>query len=117
RCGGGATRIACGRAMQLWRHGAAFCGAAWFTPFHFNDVLREPGRDDDPSIDELMVNGSVLVGSVDTVTRQTERLLELTPVRWIFAWQYNGLVAHDKLLRSIELFVTKVLPRFDGAPD
>ncbi len=39
-----------------------------------------------------------------------------TPVRWLFAWTYNGLVPHEKLMRSLELFSTKVLPRFAGAP-
>ncbi len=52
-----------------------------------------------------------LVGIVDTVTRQLERLLARLPVRWLFAWTYNGLIPHAKLMRSIELFATTVLPR------
>ena len=56
-------------------------------------------------------DGLALVGSVDTVTRQLEGLLERLPARWLFAWIYNGLIPHEKLMRSIELFHSKVLPR------
>ena len=65
---------------------------------------------------ELMERGLILVGTPDTVSRQMERLVEGTPVRWLFAWTYNGLTPHDKIMRSLELFATKVLPRFAGAP-
>ena len=34
------------------------------------------------------------------------------PERWLFAWIYNGLIPHAKLMKSIELFATEVLPRF-----
>lgn len=104
-------------AFRLWKHGAAFCGKAWFTPFRFGEVMRESGEDEMPTPEEMLEKGLLLVGSVDTVTRQLERLLEQTPVRRLFAWQYNGLIPHAKILRSLELFATKVLPRFAGAPD
>jgi hypothetical protein len=48
---------------------------------------------------------------VDTVTRQLEALLERLPARWLFAWTYNALIPHSALLRSIDAFATKVLPR------
>jgi hypothetical protein len=35
-----------------------------------------------------------------------------TPIKWLFAWTYNGLMPNDKIKRSLELFATKVLPRF-----
>jgi len=54
----------------------------------------------------------VLVGSPDTVSFQLERLLRHTPVSWLFAWVYNGVIPHQKLMRSLELFATRVLPRF-----
>jgi alkanesulfonate monooxygenase SsuD/methylene tetrahydromethanopterin reductase-like flavin-dependent oxidoreductase (luciferase family) len=99
-------------AMALWHNAGAFCGAAWFAPFHFGDVLREPGRTEPIKPEEMMEQGLLLVGTVDRVTRQMERLLATTPVRWLFAWTYNGLVPHTRILRSLELFATKVLPRF-----
>ncbi|MDE3097199.1 MAG: LLM class flavin-dependent oxidoreductase [Chloroflexota bacterium] len=98
-------------AVELWARGAAFCGAAWFAPFGFSSVLAEPGRAEPLTQEEMLENGLLLVGSPDTVRRQLERLERETPVRWLFAWTYNGLVPHGKILRSLELFATQVLPR------
>jgi alkanesulfonate monooxygenase SsuD/methylene tetrahydromethanopterin reductase-like flavin-dependent oxidoreductase (luciferase family) len=100
-------------AQHWWRRGANFCGAAWFAPFHFGDVLRDPATGLAPTPEEMLVNGSALVGTVDTVTRQLERLVTDTPVEWIFAWLYNGLIPDAVNKKSIELFKTKVLPRFE----
>jgi len=44
-----------------------------------------------------------------------ERLLKRLPIRWLFAWMYNGLTPHDRLMKMIELFWTKVLPRVTDA--
>lgn len=101
-------------ALEMWAHGPAFCGAAWFSPFGFDRVLRAPDREGPVTPQELLDNALILVGNPDTVTRQMETLLRQTPVRWLFAWTYNGLVPHDKLMRSLELFATKVLPRVGG---
>jgi len=98
-------------AMALWHEGPAFCAAAWFAPFGFSSVLRDPARTDDLTPEKMVEEGTLLVGSVDTVTRSLERLLSDTPVRWLFAWNYNGLTPHAKVMRSLELFATKVLPR------
>ncbi|MDO8613992.1 MAG: LLM class flavin-dependent oxidoreductase [Dehalococcoidia bacterium] len=103
-------------ALELWAHGPAFCGAAWFAPFGFDRVLREPGKETQLTPQEMLGQALILVGSPETVSRQMETLLRQTPVRWLFAWTYNGLVPHDKIMRSLELFATKVLPRFAGAP-
>ncbi len=101
-------------ALELWRQTGAFCGAAWFAPFGFWRGYTEPGRADMLTPPELMERGLILVGTPDTVSKQVERMLAGTPVRWLFAWTYNGLMPHDKIMRSLELFATKVLPRFGG---
>ena len=74
----------------------------------------DPETGEQLSVREMMDQGLMLVGSPDTVTRQIEAMLSYLPVQWIFAWQYIGLIPHDKLMRSLELFATKVLPRFNG---
>ena len=61
--------------------------------------------------EEAIAKGYALVGTVDTVTRSLEALKKKLPVNWIFGWTHNTLVPHAKLMRSIELFHTKVLPR------
>ena len=102
-------------ALALWGNSGAFCGAAWFAPFGFDRGLTEPGRERFTP-QEMMELGMLLVGTPDSVSRQMEALLEQTPVRWLFAWTYIGLTPHDKIMRSLELFATKVLPRFADAP-
>lgn len=104
-------------ALELWGHGAAFCGAAWFAPFHFGDVLVDPASNERPTPQSMIESGMLLVGSVDTVTRSLERLLKDTPVRWLFDWTYNGLVPHGAIMKSLDLFATKVLPRFGGSTE
>jgi alkanesulfonate monooxygenase SsuD/methylene tetrahydromethanopterin reductase-like flavin-dependent oxidoreductase (luciferase family) len=100
-------------AMELWHQTAAFCGAAWFAPFGFWRGYMEPGRPEMLTPPELMDRGLILVGTPDTVSKQVETMLKGTPVKWLFAWTYNGLTPHKKLLHSLDLFKTKVLPRFD----
>ena len=95
-------------AMALWADSGLFCGREWFEPFGFSKGLADPVTGEAPS---LFDNGLALVGSVDTVTRQLERLRARLPVRWLFAWTYNGLIPNAQLLQSIELFATRVLPR------
>ena len=101
-------------ALELWSEGAAFCGAAWFAPFGFGSILNDPDRDERLTPQEMVERGMLLVGSVDTVTRSLERLMRDTPMRWLFAWTYNGLTPHDKIMRSLDLFSTKVLPRVNS---
>jgi alkanesulfonate monooxygenase SsuD/methylene tetrahydromethanopterin reductase-like flavin-dependent oxidoreductase (luciferase family) len=96
-------------ARALWADSGLFCGRAWFEPFGFNKGLADPATGE-PA--DLFADGLVLVGSEDTVSRQLEALLARLPARWLFAWTYNGLIPHAKLVRSIERFATKVLPRF-----
>ncbi|TMA98582.1 MAG: LLM class flavin-dependent oxidoreductase, partial [Deltaproteobacteria bacterium] len=95
-------------ALALWGDSGAFCGREWFEPFGFSKGLVDPATGEVPNLFE---HGLALVGSVDTVTRQLERLRARLPVRWLFAWTYNALIPHAQLMRSIELFATRVLPR------
>jgi hypothetical protein len=59
----------------------------------------------------MLEQGLLLVGSPDTVARQLEAMRRVSPVSWLFAWQYNGLIPHAALMRSLELFASEVLPR------
>ncbi len=95
-------------AQAIWRDSALFCGAAWFEPFGFAQGLVHPETGER---EDLLEAGLALVGSVDSVTRQVERLLERLPAQWLFAWAYNAFIPHAKLMDSIEKFYTKVLPR------
>jgi len=95
-------------AYQLWHESGYFCGQQWFAPFGFSKGLSDPATGQDA---DLFNEGLAFVGTVDTVTRQLETMAKRLPVRWIFAWMYNSLLPHDRLMKTIELFWTKVLPR------
>ena len=99
-------------ARALWDAGPAFCGAAWFAPFGFLQGLLDPDTGEMP---DLFGESLALVGSVDTVTRQLERLVERLPAQWLYVWMYNGLVPHAACLRTIEALWTEVLPRVADA--
>ena len=46
---------------------------------------------------------------------RSRQLLKRLPVKWLFAWMYNGLMPHDRQMKTIELFWTKVMPRVADA--
>ena len=54
----------------------------------------------------------LFAGTLDSVKRQVQNMLDVTPVSWIFMWQYNGLLSRGQILRSMEDFSEKVLPEF-----
>ncbi|MGH7287866.1 MAG: LLM class flavin-dependent oxidoreductase [Myxococcota bacterium] len=96
-------------ALALWKDSGLFAGAAWFEPFGFAQGYTHPETGETP---DLLGESLALVGSADSVSRQLEKLLARLPVRWLFAWTYNGLIPNAKLMRSLERFASEVLPRF-----
>lgn len=98
-------------AMALWMEGPLFGFTSWFSPFGFDKGLPHP---ETGAMPDLLNDGLALVGSPSTVARQLEGLFNRLPSRWIFAWEWNGLIPHDKLMRSIELFATEVVPKVTG---
>jgi alkanesulfonate monooxygenase SsuD/methylene tetrahydromethanopterin reductase-like flavin-dependent oxidoreductase (luciferase family) len=101
-------------AFELWAREAGFAHEMWFAPFGFGEGLIPPGGGEPVRPREMFELGMALVGSVDTVTRQLEAMLAHDQVQWLFAWQFNGLIPHETLMRSLELFATKVLPNFEN---
>src|SRR5579875_370266 len=96
------------QAQEIWRTSGAFVGREWFKPFGFAKAMEDPATGEVP---DLFENGMALVGSVDSVTRQLERLLARLPITRLFAWMYSGLMSEAQIRRTIELFRTRVLPR------
>lgn len=95
-------------ALALWADSGVFCGGEWFEPFGFSRGLADP---DTGELPDILGQSLALVGSIDTVTKQLEALRTRLPVRWLFAWTYNGLVPHDRIMHSLSRFATRVLPR------
>jgi alkanesulfonate monooxygenase SsuD/methylene tetrahydromethanopterin reductase-like flavin-dependent oxidoreductase (luciferase family) len=97
-------------AWALWRESAAFVGAAWFAPFGFGAAIPRPGEDPREITPEVMhERGLMWVGSPETVRAQVERTLERLPLKYVMAWQYNGLLPAATISKSLELYWNKVL--------
>jgi alkanesulfonate monooxygenase SsuD/methylene tetrahydromethanopterin reductase-like flavin-dependent oxidoreductase (luciferase family) len=99
-------------AMALWRNSGQFTGRAWFEPFGFRRGLQDPKTGAYLSPEDAVRQGYVLAGTIDTVIRGLEANMNRQAVDWIFCYTYNGLVPHAVLMKSIETFHTKVMPRF-----
>jgi alkanesulfonate monooxygenase SsuD/methylene tetrahydromethanopterin reductase-like flavin-dependent oxidoreductase (luciferase family) len=99
-------------AMALWRDSGQFSGRAWFEPFGFRRGMQDPGTGKYPTAEEIIAMGYAYVGTVDTVLRAMETQQKRQPVDWVFCYTYNALVPHPILMKSIETFWTKVMPRF-----
>jgi hypothetical protein len=82
-----------------------------FEPFGFRRGLVDPVTGALPTQDVAVEHGYVLVGTADTVTRSLERILKRCPFEWLFLSLYCSLVPHRAVMRTIEEFWTKVLPR------
>ena len=100
-------------ALALWRDSGRFSTSAWFEPFGFRRATKDPDSDRYPTPEEAIEKGYALVGTVDTVTRALETSLSRQSVDWLFCYTYNALIPHRTLMRSVERFWTKVLPRFN----
>ena len=98
-------------AIKLWEDSGVFSGRAWFEPFGFRKGIADPKTGTYPTLEESIALGYALVGTVDTVTRNLERIRRHCPVDWLFCYTYNSLVPHAVLMKSIERFWTQVMPR------
>lgn len=54
----------------------------------------------------------LLIGDPDTVSRRIEAASRVVPINECFLLLPQGTLARDKILRSLELFATRVMPRF-----
>jgi alkanesulfonate monooxygenase SsuD/methylene tetrahydromethanopterin reductase-like flavin-dependent oxidoreductase (luciferase family) len=98
-------------AVALWKNSGVFSGRAWFEPFGFRKGVMDPVTGAAPTAEESVELGYALVGTVDTVARNLEKIKRRLPVDWLFCYTYNSLVPHAMLMKSIERFWTQVLPR------
>jgi alkanesulfonate monooxygenase SsuD/methylene tetrahydromethanopterin reductase-like flavin-dependent oxidoreductase (luciferase family) len=96
-------------AWALWRQSGSFVGAAWFAPFGFGSAIPLPGEDARAVTPEVMhERGLMWVGSPDTVRRQIRQTLERLPLKYVMAWNYNGLIPRAAIKKSLELYAEVV---------
>lgn len=98
-------------ARALWENSSRFAAKVWFEPFGFRRGMADPDTGEFPPPEAALEEGYAFVGSVDTVCRQVEKVMGRLPIEWVFGWLFNSMIPHDRLMRTIELFQTQVLPR------
>jgi len=98
-------------ADAIWQASSRFMAQTWFEPFGFRRGMVDPDTGEYPSAQEMIDLGYVLVGTVDTVCRRLEAMAKRLPVEWLFCWTFNGLVPSSAVMRSLERWQTRVLPK------
>jgi alkanesulfonate monooxygenase SsuD/methylene tetrahydromethanopterin reductase-like flavin-dependent oxidoreductase (luciferase family) len=100
-------------AIEIAANGMGYIWNRWHDWFGFNEALRYPGETGAiPNTPETIRDrGYALCGSVDTVARMIETLLKTYNTDLLVPWIAAGPAPLDKLLKSNELLVEKVLPK------
>ncbi len=100
-------------AFDIAASGMGYIWNRWHHWFGFNEALRYPGETGKiPNTHEtIRERGYALCGSVDTVARKLEHMIETLNTDLIVPWMGLGPASIDKLLKSNELLVEKVLPK------
>ena len=100
-------------AKAIMERGLGFIWTRWHDWFGLNEALRRPGEEgvirNHPST--IRERGYSVCGSVDTVSRQLERLLDDLKTNLLVLWIASGPAPIDGLLRSNELLIERVLPK------
>ena len=101
-------------AFSLAESAQGWLWPLWFHPFGFFDAFKRRGEPTPEASYRPMVESGfeACVGDVETVTRNLEQLEKEFNVKHLLLLVTNELTPHDKVMRSIELFGTKVLPKF-----
>ena len=92
----------------------AWAWAEWLGGYGFNEAFRLPGETGPiPNDFETTQRGHrfILYGTPDQVIRQLEPFVEQYNVGELFNWVFNGVMPHDAVLKSFELYAEKVAPK------
>jgi alkanesulfonate monooxygenase SsuD/methylene tetrahydromethanopterin reductase-like flavin-dependent oxidoreductase (luciferase family) len=99
-------------AIAIQERGLGYIWTRWHDWFGFNEALRYPGETG--AIPNTMAavrdRGYSLCGTVDSVARQLERVIETLRPEMLVPWMAVGPAPIEGLLKSNELLVEKVLP-------
>lgn len=100
-------------AIAVQERGLGYVWTRWHDWFGFNEALRRPGEQGaiPNTAASVRERGYSICGSVDTVARQLEAMIEDLDANLIVPWIAAGPAPVDALLKSNELLVERVLPR------
>jgi alkanesulfonate monooxygenase SsuD/methylene tetrahydromethanopterin reductase-like flavin-dependent oxidoreductase (luciferase family) len=100
-------------AFAIMERGLGFIWTRWHDWFGLNEALRRPGEEgvipNHPAT--IRERGYSICGTVDTVAKKMEQVLEDLQTKIIVLWVAAGPAPIDGLLKSNELLVEKVLPK------
>lgn len=101
---------------KYWqKKGAGFIWHRWFSPDGFNAVNLRDGEEMSQltgQYEELVERNMCIVGTADQVARQLDNLQKETDCKHLVLYNFASAIPHDKVMRSLELFSTKVMPHF-----
>lgn len=100
-------------AQAIQECGLGYIWTRWHDWFGFNEALRRPGEEGKIANEPATVRdrGYSICGTVDSVARKLEAMIEEFNTDLIVPWIAAGPAPIDGLLKSNELLVEKVLPK------
>lgn len=100
-------------AQAVQERGLGYIWTRWHDWFGFNEALRHPGETGaiPNTAATVRERGYSICGTVDSVARQLEHMVETLDSNLIVPWIAAGPAPLDALLKSNELLVEKVLPQ------
>ena len=84
-------------------------------PFRGRQVFTNPGEDLDPEVKldwDFLEPRTLLVGSPDNVAEKIQELQEVCNLGYLLVEFAHSGIPQRKILRNLENFATKVMPRF-----
>jgi alkanesulfonate monooxygenase SsuD/methylene tetrahydromethanopterin reductase-like flavin-dependent oxidoreductase (luciferase family) len=90
----------------------------WITHWRGLSNLMDPGEELQPGTEltyDLLHERNLLVGTPDYVAEKIGELQSELNLQYLLVWTMHPGMPHEKLLRSLRLFGTEVLPRVRGA--
>jgi alkanesulfonate monooxygenase SsuD/methylene tetrahydromethanopterin reductase-like flavin-dependent oxidoreductase (luciferase family) len=99
--------------MQYARD-CAWVWEQWLGGYGFNEAFRLPGETTPVPNDFETTqrgHGFILAGTPDQVLRRLEPFVEQYNVEELFSWIFNGVMPHTAVMKSMELYAEKVVPR------
>jgi alkanesulfonate monooxygenase SsuD/methylene tetrahydromethanopterin reductase-like flavin-dependent oxidoreductase (luciferase family) len=101
---------------KYWQSkGAGFIWNRWFSPDGFDASNLREGEELSQltgEYDELVEREFCIVGTPDQVARQLDKLEQDTGCQHLVLYNFASAIPHDKIMRSLDLFTTKVMPYF-----
>ncbi|MDT7700307.1 MAG: hypothetical protein QOJ30_2632 [Pseudonocardiales bacterium] len=92
----------------------AWAWAEWLGGYGFNEAFRLPGETTPIPNDFAATqrgHGFIVYGTPDQVLRRLAPFVEQYNVGELFNWVFNGVMPHEAVMKSLELYADKIAPK------